>query len=184
MDLFGRSYAPGAPFYTKVLPRSSHGLLMCLSYAQMPLCRLTTPIVQVMAQLRSHTGPLTFLCVKTIDGATADVGFPAGTELPQDSRMRPATTKTDLRSPAPEALRGAALHGSGQAELQVTLPYQAIAYATPSVALSSRIPHVLKTHVGAGLMGHAWSLVISFIWLSSLLDVHAASHLCRAQCKH
>ncbi len=74
-----------------------------------------------MARLRSHTGPLNFLCIKTIDGATADIGFPAEIELLHNSQMRPVFTKTDLRSPAPLALSTLAHHGRKQAAPQVTL---------------------------------------------------------------
>lgn len=78
--------------------------------------------MQVMARLQDHTGPLNFLCIKTIDGAAADIGFPAGIELLHTSRMRPVFSESEMRSTAPSEVRALVLHHSGQARLQVTPP--------------------------------------------------------------
>ncbi len=108
----------------------------------------TTPTMQVMARLRDHTGPLNFLCIKTIDGATADIGFPAGTELLHSSRRRPDLAKTDIRSPAPSALSTLVRHISEQAALQVTLFFLKAAFA-------SRSPVLWAIHMSAGMTSHA-----------------------------
>ena len=108
----------------------------------------TTPTMQVMARLRDHTGPLNFLCIKTIDGATADIGFPAGTELLHNSRMHPVFAKTNRRSPAPSALTTLVRHNSEQAALQVTLFFLEAAFASLSHL-------VWAIRMGAGITSHA-----------------------------
>ena len=77
--------------------------------------------MQVMARLRDHTGPLNLLCIKTIDGAIAEIAFPAGAEVLHSSRMRPAFTQTDMRSATPLALSTLARHDNEQAVPRVRL---------------------------------------------------------------
>lgn len=122
VNLFGRSYQPGAPFYKKVL---STGVELC-STSLPPDCpgcceSLASHHAQVMACLTERTAPLDFMCVKTIDGAPAEIHFPPGCGVTFSNQQTPRVTRAVLPAASLPLPMSQLLHsGSARAEGQVS----------------------------------------------------------------
>ena len=121
VNLFGRSYQPGAPFYKKVLSTGVWLRSNSLPSGCPGCCEsLVSHHAQVMACLTERTAPLDLMCVKTIDGAPAEIHFPPGCGVTFSSQQTPRVTRAVLPAaslplPMSQLLRS----GSAQAEGQV-----------------------------------------------------------------